>query len=75
MLGCSFFLSLCSTVGHLITPMSLGGGEGQVRKARRHLCCVWFLGSLTEAFSDCSVTSDIFFYLLPDDDDVLGLSY
>lgn len=27
---------LCSTVGHLVRPMSHAGGEGQIRKARRH---------------------------------------
>lgn len=67
-MGCwdaAAFLSLCSTVGHLLKPMFCGSGEGQVRKARRHLCC-WFLGNLIRGFCDCSVTSDLFSpHLLP----------
>lgn len=37
-----------SSGGHPVRYESHGGEEGQVRKAGRHACCAWFLGSLLE---------------------------
>lgn len=44
------FPSICHAAvgGHPVRYESHGGEEGQVRKAGRHACCAWFLGSLLE---------------------------